>query len=88
MTTTVAKGLLTGTYEHTQSVAANVWTITHNLGTTAPVVDIILDDVAGDDQVMIAYDVVVTDANTVTVTLENPTGSPLPAGHTGRALVA
>ena len=82
---TVAKGLLTGTYEHTQGSASNVWTITHNLGTEAPVVDIILDT-PDPDQVMIPYDVVVTDANTVTVTLEDPTGSP--AGRTGRALVA
>ena len=86
MATTVAKGLLTGTYEHVQGTASNVWSITHNLGTTAPVVEIILDDVAGNDQVLIAYDVTVTDANTVTVTLQDP--GTTPPGHTGRALVA
>ena len=81
----MAKVLLTGTYEHTQSTPANVWTITHNLGTLRPVVDVILDT-PNPDEIMIAYDVQVTDANEVVVTLEDPSKSP--AGRTGRALVA
>ena len=80
------KSLLTGSYEHTQASAENVWTIQHDLGVDQPVVDVILDDVGGNDQIQVPYDVQVTDANQVVVTLENPAGSP--AGHTGRALVA
>ena len=84
----MGRELLEKTYEHVQDVQANVWVIEHNLGTSSPVVDITLDDVIGNDQIMIAYDVIVDSNIQVTVTLNNPAGSPLPDGHTGRALVA
>lgn len=74
--------VITGTYEHTQGSSSNVWTVSHNLGLSHPVVDIILTG----GQVMIPYDVVVTDVDTVTITLDDPGSSP--PGRTGRALVA
>ena len=85
--------VLPKTYEHTEAVAANVWNINHGLGTTAPVVEVILDSgqpsiTGSEDEILIAYDVTVVDANNVTVTLFDPSGSPTPAGATGRALVA
>lgn len=80
---------LLATYEHTEGVAANVWTITHNLGTEYPVVDVFVD--AGqtavdptDDELFIPFSVVVTDENIVVITLENAA----PNNYTGRALVA
>lgn len=81
---------ITKTFEYVESVGSNAWTITHNLGTEYPVVDVWID--AGqtgvdptDDQKLIPWDITVTDENVVVVTLEDTGGSP--NNYTGRALV-
>ena len=61
----MAQKQITKTFEHIQSTGANIWTITHNLGTEYPVVDIWID--AGqpgvdptDDELLVPVDVSVT----------------------------
>lgn len=82
---------VTETYVHTETPAANVWTIVHNLGTETPIVDVWVDagqtgvDATYDERWDSLYSVAVTDENTVVVTLENPGGSP--NNYTGRAFV-
>ena len=50
-------------YRHDQTSSSTTWTITHNLNTSAPVVDCWV----GGDKIM-PLTVTATDANTVTIT--------------------
>lgn len=64
------------THIHTQDVAATTWTITHNLGTTTPLVQI-FD--AATNAMIIPDEITITSNNVVTVTLSTAV--------TGRAVV-
>jgi hypothetical protein len=59
------------TYEHTQSVALDVWEIVHNLGVKAPIVDCWLD-VAGEIVKVLPNGVVFVDINTCNVQFASP----------------
>lgn len=56
-----------GSYTHTESNISTLWTITHNLGTTSPCVDVFVDDGFGKTVKLIAQTVTAVDANTVTL---------------------
>lgn len=53
-------------HTHTQSAAASEWTIVHNLGTTAPVVDVYVDHNGAVEKILPA-NVQVIDSTTVKV---------------------
>ncbi len=69
-------------YRHTQSTTSTTWTITHNLGLTAPYIctfDVFVDTGGGVYKPILPNDVTFTNANSMTVTFSTT--------HTGYALV-
>ena len=70
---------LIGTYRHDQSSPSTTWTITHNLGTSTPVVDCWVD-VAGTMTKIMPLSVEATSNAVVTITFSS--------AYAGRALVA
>lgn len=65
-------------FNHTQTTSSSTWTISHNLNTTAIVIDVFVDD-SGDLKKILPNTVVHTDDNTCTVTFTS--------NRTGRARV-
>ena len=57
----------TESYRHTQASASTSWVIAHNLGTSAPVVDVWVDE-GGDTVKIMPLSVDVDSANQVTLT--------------------
>ena len=53
-------------HNHTQDVAADTWTIVHNLGTNAPVVDVYVD-IDGSRSKIIPKEVKVVDNKTLQI---------------------
>jgi ribosomal protein L2 len=58
-------------YKHTQSTPATVWTINHNLGTQAPIVDVFYND-GGQMTKVLPSNIQVVNSNTVTLTFSTP----------------
>lgn len=56
---------------HDQTSASTLWTIVHNLGTLAPVIDCWVDDGLGAQIKIIPLGVIVVDANTVTASFSS-----------------
>lgn len=57
-------------HRHVQSVASDTWTITHNIGTDAPIVDVWID-VAGTITKVLPLSVTVTNTKVVTITFSS-----------------
>jgi hypothetical protein len=57
-------------FTHEQLVASNAWTVTHNLNTLAPVVDVYITNGAVKEE-LLAQDVAVIDRNTVKITFSS-----------------
>jgi len=57
-------------YKHTQVSSSTTWTITHSLGTSAPVVDCWINN-GGVNTKIIPLNVVATSANVVTITFSS-----------------
>ena len=57
-------------YNHTQSTPSTTWTITHNLNTTSVVTDTSIN-FGGNLEKILPLNVVLTDANTLTVTFSS-----------------
>lgn len=69
-----------GVYRHTQSVASTTWSITHNLDTPSPVVDVwILQGSPAVYTKVIPQNVSYPDNNSVTITFST--------AQTGRAII-
>lgn len=66
-------------FRHEQTSASTIWTVTHNLGTEAPVVDVWVD-ISGTITKILPVSVVATNAQTVTITFST--------SRTGVAFVA
>ena len=66
-------------YRHEQTTAAATWTITHNLNTDAPVVDVWID-IGGTYTKILPQQVSVIDKRTVSITFSS--------AQTGRAFIA
>lgn len=65
----------TFSYTHTQSSASATWTIVHNLGTNAPVVDAFVD-FNGQKTKILPKEVEIVDSTTIKVIFSTPkTGS-------------
>lgn len=59
-----------GEYNHTESIAATVWTVAHGLGTVNVTVDVIMLNGADLEKVM-PLSIVVVDINTVKITFSS-----------------
>lgn len=66
-------------HRHEQTSGSTAWTIQHNLGTEAPIVDVWID-ISGTIHKVMPASVVVTDANNVTINFSS--------AQTGVALIA
>lgn len=55
---------------HNQTVPAKQWTVTHQLKTLAPIVDVMIDTEAGLVKVL-PFDIVIIDASTVRVDFQS-----------------
>jgi len=63
----MAFGTIVNTYRHEQAIASTSWNIAHNLGTTAPVVDVWLD-IGGTITKALPLSVIVVDSSNLTIT--------------------
>ncbi len=55
---------------HDQTVAATVWTVVHNLSTTAPSIDVYINTGSGLQKIF-PEDITVVDANTLKITFSS-----------------